>query len=146
KYKRVQFVVNNPNPGYADLFYYKLNDEKRDGTEEFFEYGYQSEVVLIPVDVEKITFYDYNLNETCKVDTIPAFKPNVCEFSVTQSIDLTLDCYTKTVSYSVDPSITIDSIAWIYNGGSVPVHDQMSWRHLPPGSYEVYFFDDRGCQ
>lgn len=146
KYKRVQFVVNNPNPGQADLFYYKLNDEKRDGTEEFFEYGYQSEVVLIPVDVEKITFYDFNLNEACKVDTIPAFKPNVCEFSVTQSIDLTLDCYTKTVSYSVDPSITIDSIAWIYNGGSVPVHDQMSWRHLPPGSYEVYFFDDRGCQ
>ena len=145
-HKRVQVVVNNAKPGPAGRFYFLFDGASRDTSTKSYEYGYNTEVFLVPIDVEKITFYDFN-SFNCNFEYFPDFSPNRCTFNFDQYIDLSAgDCYNRTVTYSVSGDVVIDSVAWLRNGSSTPVHDQMSWVNIPPGSYEIYFYDDQGCE
>lgn len=144
-YKKVQVVVNNPNPGVGKKFYFLFDNNDRDLETLYYAYGSQTDEFWVPVTTNKITFYDFN-NSTCNVVYIPDLKPNVCTFNVHADWILSQDCFHRTVTYSVDPGIIMDSVAWLVNGNTVPVHDQMSWENIPPGSYEVFFFDTAGCE
>lgn len=145
-YKRVQVVINNPKPGPAGRFYFTFDGAARDENTKTYEYGYNTEVFLVPVNVEKITFYDVN-NFSCFLDYYPELVPNKCSFRLDQYIDLSAgDCYNRTVTYRVPDHIVIDSVVWLRNGSNIPVHDQMSWVNIPPGSYEITFFDENGCE
>ena len=144
-YKRVQVVVNNPNPGVQNRFFYLIDDDMRDTSTRYYQYGFNTDEFLVPVSTENITFFDFNDN-TCRVEYSPNLAQNACTFNVNTDIDLSEDCFHRTITYSVHDSVTIDSVAWVRNGGSIPVHDQMSWTNIPPGTYEVFFYDDRGCE
>lgn len=144
-YKRVQVVVNNPNPGVQNRFFYLIDDDMRDTSTRYYQYGFNTDEFLVPVSTENITFFDFNDN-TCRVEYSPNLAQNACTFNVTTDIDLSEDCFHRTITYSVHDSVTIDSVAWVRNGGSIPVHDQMSWTNIPPGTYEVFFYDERGCE
>src|SRR5690606_20064241 len=130
----------------AGRFYFTFDGAARDENTKTYEYGYNTEVFLVPVNVEKITFYDVN-NFSCFLDYYPELVPNKCSFRLDQYIDLSAgDCYNRTVTYRVPDHIVIDSVVWLRNGSNIPVHDQMSWVNIPPGSYEITFFDENGCE
>lgn len=145
-YKQVEVLIKNPHHGQADKFYYKFDGAMRDGSEDFYAYDSKTEILLIPVDVKKITFYDFNANEACKVDTIPNFEANICSFPLNLRPVIYGDCYNNTAVLTVDESITIDSVVWLRNGESEPVWEQMTWSKIPPGSYEIFVYDNRGCE
>src|SRR5690606_17996539 len=145
-YKRVQVVVNKSSSGFSKLFYYKLNDSLRDGSEEFYEYGYQTEVILIPVDAQKITFYDFLGNETCKVEYELEFEANPCDINFTPDVSIGRDCYHHTVTMQVSDLIKIDSVAWVRRGETEPVHNKMRWVNIPPGTYDIFFNTEEGCE
>ena len=145
-HKKVQVVVNNPNPGFGKRFYFVFDGGSRTEETITYDYGGNTEVFLVPVDVGIITFIDVN-SPACRVDYVPNFTPNKCTFNFDQYIDLSAgDCYNRTVTYSVSGDVVIDSVAWLRNGNSTPVHDQMSWVNIPPGNYKIYFYDENGCE
>src|SRR5690606_1491120 len=72
KYKRVQVVVNNPGSGPAGRFYFLFDSEVRNDSTKSYEYGYNTEVFLVPVTTQKITFYDFN-NFSCYIEYTPNF-------------------------------------------------------------------------
>ncbi len=148
-YKKVQMLVKNDKPGFAKKFFFLFDDispADLDSLPLTHAYDDVTEGILIPITVNKITFYDRNDISGCNVGFMPGFIPNVCAFNVKTDIDLSEDCFNRTVIFSVDKTISIDSVAWFRDGGSKPVHDQMSWVNIPPGSYEIFFFDDKGCE
>lgn len=145
-HKKVQVLVNVDKPGLAKRFYFLFDSNDRDSTTKSYPYGLNSDEFWVPVDVNKITFYDFNNPNGCNVEYYPNFTVNVCDFDVTPDLGLSEDCYHRTAAFILDPGIKIDSVVWFRDGGSVPVYDQMEWVNIPPGSYEIFFYDDKGCE
>src|SRR5690606_11764685 len=79
-YKRVQVVVNNPEPGILKKYYFTFDGAPRNDSTKTYTYGFQTEFFLVPVDVETITFFDLN-SSSCQVTITPNFTPNVCTFN-----------------------------------------------------------------
>lgn len=142
-YKKVQVFVNNPNPGPGNKFYYLIDDEVRDTSTKYHNYGYQSDEFWIPITAEKITFRDFNSPGCEHVEPLD-LKPEVCDIAIHQDIFVSQDCYNRVVKYSVPDSVTIDSVVWLRNG--MVVHDSMVYTNIPPGSYEIFFYDENGCE
>lgn len=146
KYKRVQVVVNNPQPGLFKKFYFLFDDSERDTSTASYSYGLNTDEFLVPIDVEVITFFDFN-NDACKVVFSPDFAENKCPINVSTYIDLSAgDCYNRTVTFTVQDGFTVDSVVWLKNGSRVSVHDEMRWVNIPPGDYEIFFYNDEGCE
>lgn len=147
-YKRVQLLIKNDKPGIAKKFFFLFDDvspTELDSLPESYAYDATTDEIMIPVTVKKITFHDQN-NSGCNVSYEPNFTLNVCTINVKTDIDLSEDCFNRTVSFTVDPGETVDSVVWLRDGGSMSVHNSMSWANIPPGSYEILFFNDKGCE
>ncbi len=147
-YKRVQMLVKNDKQSFAKTFFFLFDDASPadlDSLPETYAYDGTTSEILIPVTVNKITFYDRNDISGCNVEYMPGFTANVCTFNVNTYIDLTEDCFNRAASFSIPASAPIDSVVWFQDGRRVS-HDSMVWNNIPPGTYEVFFYDNNGCE
>ncbi|MBY5956596.1 hypothetical protein KUV50_00515 [Membranicola marinus] len=147
-YKRVQMLLKNDEPGLAKKFFMLFDDQSPaalDSLPETHSYDNTTSEILIPVSVDKITFYDRNNINGCNVDYYPGFTPNVCTFNVTTHIDLSEDCFNRAATFTIPSSVTIDSVVWFRDGQQVD-HDSMEWHNIPPGIYDIKFYDTSGCE